>query len=136
MLVQIVEGEAYRTSADVSNLAALNYVIQRPHDLLAWYLTIKSVDLKHVNIGSQSLYTGINGLQDVSARKTDAVQEVTRVLSPGRERGGEVPLIVHTKETFSQNYHSGTGDAVFLQSLSHDFFGFAVGVHIGLVKIC
>lgn len=88
MLVQIVEGEAYRTSADVSNLAALNYVIQRPHDLLAWYLTIKSVDLKHVNIGSQSLYTGINGLQDVSARKTDAVQEVTRVLSPGRERGG------------------------------------------------
>jgi hypothetical protein len=58
------------------------------------------VDLKHVNISSQSLNTGINGLQDVSARKTDAVQEVTRVLSPGLERGWKVPLIVHTKETF------------------------------------
>lgn len=135
-MFRLLRVKAYRTSADVSNLAALNHVIQRPHDLLAWYITIKSVDLKHVNIGSQSLYTGIDGLQDVSARKSNAVQEVTLVLSPGRERGGEVPLIVHTKETFGQNYHSGTGDVVFLQSLSHDFFGFAVGVHIGLVKVC
>jgi hypothetical protein len=93
------------------------------------------VDLKHVNISSQSLNTGINGLQDVSARKTDAVQELTRVLSPGLERGWKGPRFVDTKETFGQNYHSGTGDVVFLQSLSHDFFGFAIGVHIRLARI-
>lgn len=89
------------------------------------------MDLQHVDVCSQSLDTGINGVEDVFAGQANPVDEIT-VVNTGSRNGRKVTLVVHTEVALGEDDNSVTGNRELLQGFSNDFLGAAVGVDIGL----
>ena len=118
--------------ADVADLAAVNDVVEGLHDFLAGGVAVQAVDLEDVDVGTQALDTGVDGVEDVLAGETDAVDEFAVVDSRGGDRG-HLAFVVNTKEALGEEDNAVAGDVVFLEGLAEDFFGLAVGVDVGLI---
>lgn len=119
------------TSTNVPDLAAVDDIVERLHNLLPRSVAVQPVDLQHVDIGTQTLDTGVDGVENVLAGETHAVHEVT-VVGPGGGNWGHFAFVVDTKEAFGQDDHAVAGDLVLLEGFAEDFFGAAVGVDVGL----
>ena len=89
------------------------------------------MDLQHVDIGTQSLDAGVDGIEDVLARETNTVHKAAVVVRGGGD-GRHLAFIVNTEEALGEDDNTVTGDVVLLQSLSEDFLRLTVGVDIGL----
>lgn len=124
-------GKTYRASSNVSDLAAFNHVVESPHDFLTGGIAIQPVNLQHVDVGSQSLDTGVNGVEDVLAGQADPVDETT-VVSTGSRNRREVALVIHTEVALGQDDNPVTGNRELLQGFANDLLGTAVGVDISL----
>lgn len=89
------------------------------------------MDLKHIDIRSQTLNTSVDSVEDVLARETDAVHKVAVVLARGRD-GGKLALVVDAEEALGEDNDAIAGDGVFLEGFAEDLLGDAVGVDVGL----
>lgn len=122
----------YRAGTDVSDLSALNDIVESLHDLLARCAPIQAVDLQDVDVCAQTFDASIDGVKDVLAREAHTVDECSVVLCGGGD-GRELALVIDAVEALGQNYHAVARDIVFLQGFSDNDLGSAVGVDIGLV---
>lgn len=91
------------------------------------------MDLKDIDICAQTLDASIDGVEDMLARQSGAIDKWTVVGSRGRN-GREVALVVDAEEALGENDHAVARNVVLLQGLSNNFLGFTVGVDIGLVE--
>lgn len=89
----------YRTRTNIPNLPTIDNIIQRPHDLLARRLAIQAVNLQDINVGAQTLDTGVDSVEDVFARQADAVDPGAVVGARGGN-GRLVALVVDAEVAF------------------------------------
>lgn len=52
-----MESTTYRAGTDVPHLATFDHIFQCFHDLLSRRIPVQSMDLQHVDVGTQSLFT-------------------------------------------------------------------------------
>lgn len=121
----------YRASSDVPDLTAVHHVVERLHDFLPRSVTVQPVDLQHIDIGTQSLNAGVDGIEDVLARQTNTVHKAAVVVGGGGD-GRHLAFVVDTVEALGEDDNTVAGDVVLLQGLSEDFLGLAVGVDVRL----
>ena len=122
---------AYRTSTDIADFAALDHIIESLHDLFARGVAVQTVDLEHIDIGTQTLDASVNGIEDVLARQTDSVDEVS-FIACGFPDGREFALVIDPEIALGHDDHTVAGNVELLQGFTNDFFGATVGIDIGL----
>lgn len=91
------------------------------------------MNLKHIDIRPQALHARINSVENMLPRQSDTVDPFGAVIRRNGRDGRVLTLLVDAEEAFREDDDAGTWDVVFLKSFADDFFGFAVGVDVGLV---
>lgn len=116
---------------NVPHFAALDDVVQRLHDLLHGRIPIQPVDLEHINISPQALDGSVDGVQDVFAAQTHAVDEGP-VVGRGGVDGRVDGVFLDAKVAFGQDDDVGPRDVVLLEGFADEALGAAVRVDVGL----
>lgn len=65
--------------------------------------------------------------------QTDTIHPFGSVIGRDGRDGWVLPLLIDAVEAFGEDDDARARDVVLLQCLADDFFGFAVGVDVGLV---
>ena len=85
-------GGTDRAGAYVSDLPALNHIVESLHDFLAGRLSIQTVDLQHIDVRAQPLDGGVDRIEDVLAGESHAVHPLA-VVSVARGDRRHVALV-------------------------------------------
>jgi hypothetical protein len=92
------------------------------------------VNLQHINVGSQSLDTGVHSIEDMLARQTNAVDEVAAIACRSSDRW-EFAFVVNTVETLCQDHDAVTWDVVLRQGFADDLLGPTMRIDIRLSQM-
>lgn len=122
----------HRAGTNVTDLAALNNIVEGLHNLLGGHVTIHPVDLEHVNVSAETLNTTVHGLEDMLPREADLVHAGPIVTGQVGWVDGSL-VLVDELETFGHDDELGAGDVILLDGGADDFLGAAVGVGVGHV---
>ena len=114
------------TRANVAHPATLDDIVEGTHNLLLRRLVIEAVDLKDVNVRSQTLHTRLDGVDDVLARETKAVHKLAVVGGAERRR----VVIAHGEEDLGHDDDAFARNVVLLERLADDLLRLAVAVDI------
>lgn len=123
----------YRASTNIADLAALDNIVQSLHDFLAGSVTVQTVNLEHVDVRAKTLDAGVNGIEDMLARQTDAVDK-SPFVARGLPDGWELALVVDAVEALGHDNHPVAGNVELLQGLANDLLRATVGIDIRLVS--
>lgn len=117
---------------DVADLAGLDDVVQRPHDLLPGHGAVESVDLQHVDVRPQPGDALVHRVNNVFPAEADLVEHVVVV---DRAHGDVVRRCVgsHAEVAFTQDHQILPRDLVLGDGLADDAFRLAVRVDVGRV---
>lgn len=122
---------AYRTGADIPDLAALDNIVQRLHDLLPRRVPVQAMDLQYVDVCAQPLHAGVDRVQDMLPRQPDPVKPPPVVFGDGGDLGLRTGR-VDAEVAFREQHDVLAGDGVFPESFADYLFRAAVGVDICL----
>lgn len=92
------------------------------------------MNLQHVKISSESLYTCFNGIKYMLPGHSHAIHPFHAIVASGSRVLRLPALVVHTKITLCQNNNSLARYLRLLQKVRNDLFGPTVGVDVRLIN--
>jgi hypothetical protein len=133
LVCNILKGVEFPSShtarTNISNLSAFNHIIESSHDLLSGSIAVQSMDLKHVNVGSQSSNTPIDSIEDVLSAQSNLVYHRS-VIGAGTSNCRLASIICDTKIALAQDDNLVSRDVVLFKSLSDDLLGPSIRIDV------
>ena len=103
----------HRTRANVAHPATFNHIVEGTHNLLFGRITIQAMNLKNINIRSQTPDTSFNGIKDVFARESYTIHH-SAIIGCHRKNGRHTTIVCHAKEALGHDDNALTGNVVQL----------------------
>jgi hypothetical protein len=69
MIERVKQELSYRATADVTDTAPLDHVVEGFHNLLHWHVPVQAMRLQHINTSAQTLHTPLHSIEDMFPRQ-------------------------------------------------------------------